>query len=305
MERIIFDCDPGHDDAVALAMAKGLSKFFKLEAIIATYGNQIREKTLMNTLNLAQALALDVPVYAGSEEPLIRERVVAANIHGENGLAGPVFPECRLKCAGNGITYALETVINNPGEITFVSVGPFTDLAVCLKADPRFAPSLKRIIVMGGSTCGGNITSTAEFNVYADPEAAQIVFSSGVEIVQFGLDTTLQVMLNEEILKRVRESKETNYKSIFLASMDYYVKSCKEFIHDYPAMHDPCTIAYLVDPSIFKFKETDVVVDLKSSLHYGATVDLRESINKNVKKAIKADSKKFWDLFFTALENLP
>ncbi|MCR5760955.1 MAG: nucleoside hydrolase [Sphaerochaetaceae bacterium] len=305
MERFIFDCDPGHDDAVALAMAKGLSKYFKLEAVIATYGNQTRDKTLANALNLAQALELDVPVYAGSEMPLIRKRVVAANIHGENGLAGPVFPPCKLKCAGNGIRYALDTVINNPGEITFVSVGPFTDLAVCLKADERFASSLKRIIVMGGSTVGGNVTNTAEFNVYADPEAAEIVFSSGVEIVQFGLDVTLQVMLNEDILNRVRASKETNYKKIFLASMEYYVKSCREFIHDFPAMHDPCTIAYLADPSAFEFKKVFVSVDCKSNLNYGATVDIREAEDKNVYKGIKADTEKFWNLFFEALERLP
>ncbi|MCR4675782.1 MAG: nucleoside hydrolase [Sphaerochaetaceae bacterium] len=305
MERFIFDCDPGHDDAVALAMAKGLSEYFKLEAVIATFGNQTREKTLTNALNLVQALELDVPVYEGSTEPLLRERVVAANIHGENGLAGPVFPPCRIKSAGNGIRYALDTVINNPGEITFVSVGPYTDLAVCIKSDPRFAKSLKRIIVMGGSTCGGNVTNTAEFNVYADPEAAKIVFDSGVEIYQFGLDTTLQVMLNEDILNRVRNSEETTYKKIFLASMEYYVKSCKEFIHDYPAMHDPCTIAFLADPSIFEFRKVRVAVDCKSQLNYGATVDLREAENKNVYKAVKADSEKFWNLFFKALERLP
>lgn len=306
MERIIIDCDPGHDDAVALAMARGLSDKIKVEAIIATYGNQSIDKTLTNTLNLAQALKYDAPVYTGSLRPLIRERVAAGYIHGENGLAGPVFPPCTRYCNGNGITTALDLVINNPGEITFVSVGPFTDLAVCIKADPRFAKSLKRIVVMGGAINGsGNVTPSAEFNVYADPEAAQIVFNSGVDVVMFGLDVTLQLTLSDEIIENVKKMPATSYTPIFLAAMECYVAACKEYVHDYPSMHDPCTIAYLADPSIFEFERRSVQVDCKSELNYGRTVAAFPNGEGNVLVGVKANKEKFWSLFYEALSRLP
>ena len=306
MERIIIDCDPGHDDAVALAMAKGLSDRIKVEAVIATYGNQSIDKTLTNALNLAQALELDAPVYTGSLNPLVRERVAAGYIHGENGLAGPVFPPCNRQCCGNGITAAIDLVLNNPGEITFVSVGPFTDLAVCIKADPRFARSLKRIVVMGGAIGRpGNVTPSAEFNVYADPEAAQIVFNSGVDVVMFGLDVTLQLTLSDEILENVRKLPETNYTPIFMASMECYVEACRKYIHDYPSMHDPCTIAYLADPSIFEFERRRINVDCKSELNYGRTVADFPNGEGNVLVGTKADTTKFWNLFYEALRRLP
>lgn len=306
MERIIIDCDPGHDDAVALAMAKGLSDRIKVEAVIATYGNQSVDKTLTNALNLAQALELDAPVYTGSLNPLVRERVAAGYIHGENGLAGPVFPPCRRQCCGNGITAAIDLVLNNPGEITFVSVGPFTDLAVCIKADPRFARSLKRIVVMGGAIGRqGNVTPSAEFNVYADPEAAQIVFNSGVDVVMFGLDVTLQLTLSDAILENVRKLPETNYTPIFMASMECYVEACREYIHDYPSMHDPCTIAYLADPSIFEFERRRINVDCKSELNYGRTIADFPNGEGNVLVGMKANTTKFWNLFYEALRRLP
>lgn len=304
-ERIIISCDPGHDDAVALAMAKGLSDKIKVEAVIATFGNQVIEKTLTNALNLAQALELDAPVYKGSEHPLLREQVVAGYIHGENGLAGPEFPPCTRQCQGNGITKAIELVLANPGEITFIAVGPWTDLALCIKAEPKFAKSLKRIVCMGGSLGKGNCTESAEFNVFADPEAAQIVYNCGAEVVDFGLDVTLQVMLNEDILNKARAIKQKNYTKIFLASMNYYTQSCIKYIHDYPAMHDPCTIAYLVDPSIFEFQNMNIQVDTKSSLCYGRTISKRNAEERLVKYGVKADADKFWKLFFKAVDNLP
>ena len=305
MERIIFDADPGHDDAVALAMLKGLEDKIKAEAIIATFGNQSLDKTLANALNLVQALELDVPVYAGSSQPLLRERPAAGYIHGENGLEGPVFPPCNRKCEGNGIKKAVELVLANPGEITFVSVGPFTDLAVCLKSDPDFAKCLKRIVVMGGSMKMGNVTPAAEFNVYADPEAAQIVFNSGVEVVEFGLDVTLQLKVNDTILDKVKSMKQTNYTSIFLASMEAYTRSCLKYINDYPAMHDPCTIAWLYDPSIFEFEKRRVAVDTKSQVNYGRTAASFIDESSSVNVGIKANGQKFWDLFFKAISKLP
>ncbi len=304
--RIILDVDTGHDDAVAIALAKGLEDAITIDGLIACAGNQVREKTLENTLNLAEALGLDAPVFAGAPGPLVRKQVVAGTIHGKSGFDGPVFPpRKRQEAKGNGIIWAVEHVINNPGEITYVSVGPWTDLATCIKADERFAPSLKEIVLMGGAVDHpGNTTPSAEFNVYADPEAASIVMQCGAPITMMGLDVTLQVLLTDEVLDRVRKEPDTNYKRIFLDSMGFYIPSLIKATGNMPAMHDPCCIAYLADPEIFEFSYRPIVVETKGESTYGKTTGGVEDRNQNTKFGIKADTERFWALFFKAFRNL-
>ncbi len=304
--RIILDVDTGHDDAVAIALAKGLEDAITIDGLIACAGNQVREKTLENTLNLAEALGLDAPVFAGASGPLVRKQVVAGTIHGKSGFDGPVFPpRKRQEAKGNGIIWAVEHVINNPGEITYVSVGPWTDLATCIKADERFAPSLKEIVLMGGAVDHpGNTTPSAEFNVYADPEAASIVMQCGAPITMMGLDVTLQVLLTDEVLDRVRKEPDTNYKRIFLDSMGFYIPSLIKATGNMPAMHDPCCIAYLADPEIFEFSYRPIVVETKGESTYGKTTGGVEDRNQNTKFGIKADTERFWALFFKAFRNL-
>ncbi|MFC2822185.1 MAG: nucleoside hydrolase [Sphaerochaeta sp.] len=303
-ERIIIDCDPGHDDAYALALAKGLSDRIKTEAIVATYGNQSISRTLTNALNLSQALNFDCPVYAGSPSPLIRKRVHAGNIHGETGLDGPVFPECTRFCRGNGIQAILNIVRENPGEITFVSLGPMTDLAVCLKADPLFSRDVKRIVVMGGSMGNGNATPYAEFNVYADPEAAQIVYSGKQEIVMFGLDVTRTLEFDEKQMKRARNLPDSDFKKLFIASIGYYGNAVMKLNGEYPAMHDPSTIAYLADPSLFGFERHNIRVELRDEEKYGQTVAGKADETGNVLAGVRADKERFWDFFFETLSVL-
>ncbi len=306
MRHIILDVDTGHDDAVAIALAAGLKDEIVIDGLIATAGNQVREYTLENTLNLAEALEIEAPVYAGSVAPLLRERVTAGNIHGKNGFEGPVFgPRKKKECMGNGVKWAVEHVISHPGEVTFVSVGPWTDLAVCLKSDERFASSLKEIVLMGGAVDHpGNVTESAEFNVFADPEAAAIVLKSGVPTTVFALDVTLKLQLTEEILDKVRKLPDSRYKEIFLASMGYYVPSLLRAHGEMPAMHDPCTIAYLYDPSIFTYSYRPISVETKGDKTYGKTVGGKEDKNSNIKMGIEVDNDKFWALFFKAVENL-
>ncbi len=304
--RIILDVDTGHDDAVAIALAAGLKDKITIDGLIATAGNQIREKTLNNTLNLAEALDLDCPVFRGSPMPLLRKQVVAGYIHGKSGFDGPVFPpRKKQECKGNGIRWALDHVINNPGEITFVSVGPWTDLATCIKADERFAPSLKEIVLMGGAVdVPGNVTCSAEFNVFADPEAAQIVMQCGASITMMGLDVTLQLKLTDEIMSEVRAVKDSTYKKIFLDSMNFYIPSLIQANGEMPAMHDPCCIAYLADPSIFTFSYRPIVVETKGDSTYGKTTGGLEDRSQNTKFGIKADKDKFWALFLSAIKTL-
>ncbi len=304
--RIILDVDTGHDDAVAIALAKGLEDAITIDGLIACAGNQVREKTLENTLNLAEALGIEAPVFAGAPGPLVRKQVVAGTIHGKSGFDGPVFPpRKRQEAKGNGIIWAVDHVINNPGEITYVSVGPWTDLATCIKADERFAPSLKEIVLMGGAVDHpGNTTPSAEFNVYADPEAASIVMQCGAPITMMGLDVTLQVLLTDDVLDRVRKEPESNYKRIFLDSMGFYISSLIKATGNMPAMHDPCCIAYLADPEIFEFSYRPIVVETKGESTYGKTTGGVEDRNQNTKFGIKADTERFWALFFKAFKNL-
>lgn len=307
MRRIILDVDTGHDDAVAIAMAAGLKNRIKIDGLIACAGNQVRENTLENTLNLAEALEIEAPVFKGAAGPLLRDRVTAGNIHGKNGFEGPVFgPRQKKECQGNGITWAVNHVISNPGEITYVSVGPWTDLAICLKSDDRFASSLKEIVLMGGAVDHpGNVTESAEFNVFADPEAAEIVMKSGVPITVFSLDVTMKLLLTEEVLEKMKALPDTRYKEIFFASMGYYIPSLKRSNGMMPAMHDPCTIAYLADPSVFTYSYRPITVETKGSYTYGKTTGGIETPESTTKMGIEADSEKFWSLFFEAVRQLP
>ncbi|MGN1164477.1 MAG: nucleoside hydrolase, partial [Candidatus Ornithospirochaeta sp.] len=295
MRRIIMDVDTGHDDAIAIAMAQGLKDKIKIEGLIAVAGNQKRENTLENTLNLAEALEIDAPVFMGASGPLLREQVTAGNIHGKNGFEGPVFPpRKKQQCKGNGIRWAVDYVLANPGEITYVAVGPWTDLALCIKSDDRFASSLKEIVLMGGAVDReGNVTKEAEFNVYADPEAAEIVFNCGAPITFFSLDVTLKLLLTDEIIEKVRSMEDSRYKQIFLASMAYYTKSILAANGEMPAMHDPCTICYLADPTAFTYSKRRMHVETKGSLTYGRTVGERYE-SSLTKMGVTVDQDKFW-----------
>ena len=305
MEKIIFDVDTGHDDAIAIAMAAGLKDEIEVLGLIATNGNVPLDKTLENTLNVAEAVGLKCPVFYGSSAPLLREKVAAGEFHGKSGLDGVSFEKRKYQeCKGNGILWAINSVLNNPGEITFVSVGPYTDLAICIKAHPDFAKCLKRIVVMGGSMGRGNATPSAEFNIWGDPEAAEIVFNSGVEVVAMPLDVTLKVILDEDILEKIKREKDSKYKKLLLSQLDFYINANLVNNNSMPHMHDPCTIAYLADPSIFCFEQRNVHVETKSNLTYGRTVTGDIDKNAKVFLGVDVDLNRFWDIFFKAFRAL-
>ena len=303
MEKIILDVDTGQDDAVAIAMAAGLRDRLEIAGIIATMGNTTLENALENTLNIAEAAGLRCPVFKGSVKPLLRERAHSEDFHGPNGLTGPVFGKREYQEAkGNGILWAIEEVRKHPGEVTFVSVGPYTDLAVMIKADPAFAPSLKRIVVMGGSLGPGNATPSAEFNIFADPEAAEIVFNSGTEVVMLGLDVTNKVRLTKERAEELRKAPESRYKGIFFSQMEYYAEAYRKFDNDVPAMHDPCTIAYLADNACFSLEPYTIHVETKGDITVGRTVGTKGG---KVKVALGVDIERFWGLMSEAFRALP
>jgi ribosylpyrimidine nucleosidase len=304
MERLILDCDTGQDDAVAILMANGAENL-KLEGIVAVAGNATLENTLENNLKLTEDINFDVPVYRGCNSPLIRAQIIGEKIHGKTGYDGPIFSKKRVKeCMGDGIDFIINTIENNPGEINLVAVGPLTDIAVAIKKEPKIVKDVKRIIIMGGALMQGNITPSAEFNVYADPEAAKIVFNSGAEIYMMGLDVTHKVLLDEENFNRFQKEQDENptrVREIFLDGMKFYTSTCVEENHEYPAMHDPCCIAYLIDPSIFEFQSRDIDVETKGELTYGKTVGLWPDENSKTHVGINVDSKKFFDILSKSL----
>lgn len=186
--KIILDCDPGHDDAIAMMMA-AKHPAIDLLGITIVAGNQTLDKTLINGLNVCQKLEINVPVYAGMPQPIMRQQIVADNIHGETGLDGPVFePLTRQAESTHAVKYIIDTLMASDGDITLVPVGPLSNIAVAMRMQPAILPKIREIVLMGGAYGTGNFTPSAEFNIFADPEAARVVFTSGVPLVMMGLD---------------------------------------------------------------------------------------------------------------------
>ena len=192
--KIILDCDPGHDDAVAILLA-GNSEAIDLLGITVVAGNQTLEKTAKNALRVVQWLGLDVPVYAGCGQPMIREKMTAGDIHGETGLDGPVFPPLdRDVQPMHAVDYMIRTLLASDGDITVVTTGPMTNLAMAMRMEPRIVEKIQRIVLMGGSYTNGNVTPAAEFNIIADADAAYVCFTSGRPITMVGLDVTRKAL---------------------------------------------------------------------------------------------------------------
>lgn len=223
-QKIILDCDPGHDDAITMLMAY-IHPNIDLLGITIVSGNQTLEKTVKNGLSVAQHLNMDVKIYSGTSEPLVRERVVADNVHGETGMDGPVFDALNREAEDKrAVQFIIETLLNSEGDITLVPTGPLTNIALAMKLEPLITSKIKEIVLMGGAYGNGNFTPSAEFNIFADPEAAHIVFKSGVPIVMMGLDVTNKTLCTPEIIKRM-ESTNNKAGQLFSDLMNFTLKT--------------------------------------------------------------------------------
>lgn len=303
-EKIILDVDTGHDDMVAIVMATGLEEI-ELMGLVAVAGNQILEKTLANTLKVCELIGQKAPVYAGMDRPLVRPKVIGGDIHGESGLDGPVFPPLVKKAETlHGVNFIIGTVLANPHEITLVPTGPLTDIAMAIRLEPRLPSLVKRIVLMGGSMGKGNRTAHAEFNIYADPEAAAIVFGSGAPIVMMGLDVTLQVVLDGK-RSALYGNLTTRTATMFNASMAHYIQACRRHGSEFPAMHDPCCIAYIADPSIFTTESHHIEVELHDREKYGKTYAGSANKAGAIQVGVGADAPRFWQLLDRAFTRLP
>ncbi|MGH9745630.1 MAG: nucleoside hydrolase [Candidatus Acidiferrales bacterium] len=271
--RIIIDTDPGIDDALAILLALR-SPELKVEAITPVAGNVPLEFTLPNALKLVEiAGRTDVPVAGGASHPLVRSLITASFVHGNNGLAGVEFPEPKVKPVAETASELIRKIVRaNPGEISIVAVGPLTNVATALRADPELAGKIRSIVIMGGSLSGGNATPAAEFNLYVDPEAARIVFDAGVPLTMVGLDVTRKVLFTEERLKVMETAKNPSgiaAGKIMRATLERLNRGPHPMIE---AMHDPLTVANLIDPGILTLKDYYVEVETEGEFTAGETV---------------------------------
>jgi inosine-uridine nucleoside N-ribohydrolase len=299
---IVLDCDPGHDDGIAILLALA-SPELELRGITTVHGNQTLEKTTLNALKVLElAGRSDVPVARGADRPLVRELSVAAHVHGESGLDGPVLPEPTARPVDDDALTFLARELR-PG-VVLVPTGPLTNVARLLAERPDVRPD--RIVLMGGAIGLGNMTPAAEFNIWADPEAAAAVFESGVPVTMVGLDVTHQAIVTPERAERLRAS----------GRIGEVVAELVEFFGQYhrktygwagPPVHDALALAAVIRPELLGTEERRVDVELGSELCRGRTVvDLyrRTDAAANASVAVDIDADSFLDLLEERIASL-
>ena len=271
--RVIIDTDPGVDDALALLLAIR-SPELKIEGITAVAGNVPLELTLPNALRMVEiAGRRDIPVAAGAKAPLVRRLVTAAYAHGENGLGGAVFPEPKIKPVSEPAAEFIRQVVRKyPGEVTLITLGPQTNVATVLNSDPEIAAKVKSVVMMGGSLSGGNITPAAEFNVYVDPEAARIVFQSGIPITMVGLDVTRKTSLTEDHVRLLEAAQNPVSQAAAKIARNAINHNREQGFLVGPNMHDSLAVAGFLDPSLLKWKQYYVDVETVGELTAGETL---------------------------------
>jgi pyrimidine-specific ribonucleoside hydrolase len=271
---IILDCDPGHDDAIALVLALA-SPELEVKAVTSSAGNQTPDKTLRNVLRMLTLLKRsDIPVAGGAVKPLMRDLIIADNVHGETGLDGPALPEPDFAPQNCTAVELMANVLReSPEPVTLVATGPQTNVALLLNSHPELHAKIARIVIMGGAMGLGNWTPAAEFNIYVDPEAAEIVFQSGIPVVMAGLDVTHRAQIMADDIERFRAINNPVARTVaeLLDFFMEYHKTEKWGFQGAP-LHDPCTIAWLLKPEIFTTVRRWVGVETQGKYTQGMTV---------------------------------
>lgn len=273
--RIILDCDPGQDDAVAILLALASPDEIELAAITTVAGNVGLPLTTRNALRmLALVGRQDIPVYAGCPRPILRPLETAEYVHGKSGLDGADLPEPASAVApGHAVDVIVDEIMRQPaGTVTLCPIGPLTNVALAIVKQPEIATRLKEVVLMGGSMELGNVTAAAEFNIYVDPHAARIVFESGAPIVMLGLDVTHKALVTDERLARIK-AIGTPVAEASAGLLDFFNRYDKERYHIPGApLHDPCVIAYLLRPELFRGQRRRVEVETEGTHTSGRTV---------------------------------
>jgi purine nucleosidase len=294
-KRIIIDCDPGHDDAVAILLAAGDPEI-EVVGVTTVAGNQTLERVTANACTAATVAGLDVPVHAGCDRPLVRALRTAPEFHGVTGLDGPapivatVYPS-----RGHAVEFLTQTVMADPGGVTIVALGPLTNVATALRRRPDLAGAAAGVSLMGGSYTRGNVTPAAEFNIYVDPEAAAAVFEADWDVTMVGLDVTHQALYTPDVEARFR-ALGTPAGRWVMDLMGFFAESYLEAAGmTSPPVHDPCAVAALFDPAVLTIREASVVVETTGANTSGMTVvDFAAPRNPHHHVAVGIDVEAFW-----------
>lgn len=306
---ILLDCDPGHDDAVAILLALG-SPEVDLLGVTTCFGNCSVDDATRNALSvLTLAGRTDVPVARGAAGPLAGEAHLGNYVHGTSGLDGPPMPDPAADPVAETAHEFLRRMITDAAEpLTLVVTGPMTNLGRLLSEEPDLVSRLRELVFMGGSTDRGNHTPSAEFNTFADPEALDVVLRSGVPVRMVGLNLTHQALATPEVVERMSTLPHI-VGSTCAAWMGFFGDSYhRVWEFDAPPVHDPCTIAALVDPAVVQWRESFVAVELDGTWTRGETVvDLHQRYPDrapNAQVAITLDAGRYWDLVLGALDRI-
>jgi purine nucleosidase/pyrimidine-specific ribonucleoside hydrolase len=304
---VLIDCDPGHDDAMAILLALASPELDVL-GITTVHGNTTLENATANALRVLElAGRTDVRVAAGAERPLVRDPAVAADVHGASGLDGPELPPARIvPVAEHAVDFLAAALLEAPERVTLVPTGPLTNIALLLARHPRAAAKVERIVLMGGAIAEGNVTPAAEFNVWVDPEAAARVFASGLDVTMIGLDVTHRALLTARHAERLRAAGRIG---AFTADLHaFYARFHAEvYGWDGAPVHDAVAVAHVIDGGIVRTERRNVEVDCASALCRGRTVvDLwrRTGRAENAHVGVDLDAEAFLALLIERIGSL-
>ncbi len=299
--KLIIDCDPGQDDAINLFMALS-DRTFDILGITTSAGNVGISKTTRNARLICDLTNRhDIPVYAGAKAPIKHSLETAEFIHGVEGLDGiDIFEPAQPVSQGTAKDFIISSIQKSERPVTLVVTGPMTNVALALMEAPDITNGIDEIVLMGGAFReGGNMTPSAEFNIFVDPYAAQIVFETDIPKIVFGLDVTYQVLTSPEIIEEIAEIDNTVARAALGILRSYERTDTARFSENVAPLHDPCTIAWLLRPEIFELKPCNIRVEADSELTRGHTaVDFwnRTELSPNCHWAYKADRAMFFDL---------
>lgn len=308
---IIIDTDPGQDDAVAILLALA-SPEFEVLGITAVAGNVPLNLTELNARKICELGGRpDTKVFAGCDRPMVRDLVTAEEVHGRTGLDGPDLPDPKMQLQSqHAVDFLVETLMARaPHEVVLCVLGPMTNIATAMHKEPRIIPRIKRIVAMGGGYFeAGNVTPAAEFNIYVDPQAAELVFASGVPITLIPLDCTHQALTTVKRVEAFRKMRN-NCGPAIASMMDFFERFDEQkYGTDGGPLHDPCVMAWLVKPELFQSRDVNVSIETQSELTMGATVVDFWRVTKRKANATycrNVDSDGFFALLTERIAKLP
>jgi pyrimidine-specific ribonucleoside hydrolase len=308
MKRILIDCDPGHDDMMAIMLACASAEL-ELAGVTTVAGNQTGEKTYRNALRTLTLIGRrDIPVARGADKPLLRAPIVAPEIHGVSGLDGADLPEPSFQgVAETAASFIVRTIMGSRDPLTLVPTGPLTNVALALLEEPKLAGKLERIVLMGGAVADSNISPAAEFNIYVDPEAAKIVFASGIPLVMVGLDVTNKALLSFADIDEMASWKG-RVSRVVAPLLRFFAQANRDIFGFAGApLHDALAVAHVLRPEVIRTRRMNVEIETTGELTRGRTVADVYGISGralNAEVALEVNLPLFKEMLFTAIRTL-